>query len=200
MKTLLQVALALVAFGILLVVYLDRPALAFLPTRPDAVDQGLHVMAALFIVALALERAIEVYVATFRNARAIQLKHAVERADEDRKFLEEDKKLVGDARDAKAKGLMDTHAAARWELVAFRSETQVYTMRLGLILGLAISALGFRVMQQLVTAIPDANAFQAAAFRGLDVAITGGLLAGGSKGIHAITQAIGGLTQAGKKQ
>ena len=123
-------------------------------------------LTALLIVSLILERALEVFVTTWRGPAA-------------KKMGEEMKSLTG--ADRERKGLEKTE---------YKSSTQRVALWTGLTLGLLVSAVGIRTLQALVdpTALDQLPKAQAAAFSLLDVLLTGGLIAGGSEGIHKITQ------------
>ena len=58
----------------------------------------------------------------------------------------------------------------------------------GLFVGIIISSLWIRTLNQLVTteSIQSLPSLQSSAFRFIDVLLTGGLIAGGSDGIHKI--------------
>ena len=130
------------------------------------------------LVALFLERALEVFVNTWRSPQAdlldLQLKQAKE-------------KLTSTPTDTAA---LNTVSAVPEALLTYRAETRRLAMWAALILGFTVSAIGIRTLQPLIEpgTLEKLPKIQVGAFRLLDVFLTGGLIAGGSQGIHKITQ------------
>lgn len=74
-------------------------------------------------------------------------------------------------------------------LLPFRARTLKVSTWVGLTIGVAVSAAGFRFLAQLVSVPTDAaflNSGQYQCFLGVDMLLTGAVLAGGSKLIHNI--------------
>jgi hypothetical protein len=193
-KTVLLVlgALVLVLSG---AVYLGLQALELSENAPQMVWNALT---ALFLVALTFERALEVLVTTFREPGAIPLKYEVERVQERLDFIPKDTRLPAATKLDVETQLVEEHARARKALDEYKSGTQVVSLAVSLVGAVIVSAVGFRVLATVVASTPAQGTFQGAAFAVIDVLLTGGLIAGGSKGIHALTQAVGEVLDAAR--
>jgi hypothetical protein len=118
------------------------------------------------LIALFLERALEVFVNTWRGPKQDDL---------DRKVQDAEPASLQTAKQAQADYKSNTRRIALW--TAFG-------------LGILVSAVGIRTLQSLIQAdaLGSLPKFQVGTFRLLDVFLTGGLIAGGSEGIHKLTQ------------
>lgn len=141
-------------------------------------------LGALFVIALFMERAMEVYIATTR---------APEAAEMDWK-IKEQKESIKTLKASDPAGNTEKEQDALKQIEKERMEYKLETMRISLwwatLLGLLISAAGVRTLgtfveQSTLNALPE---FQRAMFYAMDVIITGGLIAGGSDGIHKMTK------------
>jgi len=126
----------------------------------------------LFLVALLIERSLEVYINAWsgRGKGSASLQLAVDKA-----------KRLPDSDNTKT----DKLNQAQDDLSNYKSGTQQITLPIALVLGIAMSALGIRCLGNLVA--PDAFAghdTQHAWFTVADVLLTGALLGGGSDFIH----------------
>ncbi len=144
--------------------------------RTLSVQEVTELVAPAFMAALFIERVIEVFVSIARGEAARQLRVASESAErraERPKASDEDRYAS---------------TVARKRLASFRSETQNVTLVFGVALGLVLSVLGIRVLEQLVPAdmVASAAAWQRSGFRMFDVVVTGGLIGGGADGIHKL--------------
>jgi hypothetical protein len=126
----------------------------------------------LFIVALFLERAVEVIISTLRDAEASVLESAVDAANQ--KIADQAKIMPGGT--AYLKELQD----AQRVLLGYRTETKEIALCTSFVLGLFVSLAGVRALDSVVNAIPAANWL----FSTADIVITGAVLAGGSDAIH----------------
>ncbi|MBG1271158.1 hypothetical protein [Nostoc sp. WHI] len=70
---------------------------------------------------------------------------------------------------------------------AYKSDTRTIALWTSLLFGLLISAIGIRSIEPLIV-IDFNNPIQVVIFRCLDALLTGGLIAGGSEGIHKLIQ------------
>ena len=138
----------------------------------DDLGEFTTFIAPLFLIALFLERALEVIVMTFMGPRRIELEHHYD-------FLPK----IG-AEGAK----VDDIFKAKLELERHKAKSLKLSLILGALLGLCVSAAGIRVLEPLVDPVSfnKLDAFQRVWFAGLDIVITGALLAGGSEGLHKI--------------
>jgi hypothetical protein len=157
-------------------------------------------LTALFLVSLTFERALEVLVTTFREPGAISLGYEVERVQERLDFIPKDTRLQAEAKLVEEEQLVKQHAAARATLDDYKSATRVVSLAVSLFGAILVSAVGFRVLATVVTSPPPRGTFQGGAFGIVDVLVTAGLIAGGSKGIHALTQAVGEVLDAARER
>lgn len=144
---------------------------------PDVV----RVLAVLFLVALLAERALEIFVGTWRSPGMNQLElvvHAVEhRLARLRARSRPDSRALRGA-------TAELEDAKRQER-QYRCVTRQIALWVGLTLGLLVSGVGLRALETLID--PNGwSASQASAFRLVDVVLTSGVIAGGSEGIHRI--------------
>ncbi|MDP3766509.1 MAG: hypothetical protein Q8S13_00705, partial [Dehalococcoidia bacterium] len=130
----------------------------------------VETMAPLVLVSLFIERALEVFMTTWRGPEAARLAH--------------------EARQASA-GVEGAPPTAGVNLVAYRASTQRVAFLSGIALGVIVSALGVRGLEQFV----DASTFSLLSplqrdwFKGADVLLTGAVLGGGADGLHKIVAA-----------
>ncbi|MEH2376269.1 hypothetical protein [Nostoc sp.] len=82
---------------------------------------------------------------------------------------------------------------------AYKSDTRTIALWTSLLFGLLISAIGIRSIEPLVVIDLD-NPIQVVIFRCLDAFLTGGLIAGGSEGIHKLIKVFIDFMQATSKQ
>lgn len=82
---------------------------------------------------------------------------------------------------------------------AYKSDTRTIALWTSLLFGLLISAIGIRSIEPLVV-IDFSNPIQIVIFRCLDGLLTGGLIAGGSEGIHKLIQVFIDFMEATSKQ
>ncbi|WP_392535009.1 hypothetical protein [Nostoc sp. C117] len=82
---------------------------------------------------------------------------------------------------------------------AYKADTRTIALWTSLLFGLLISAIGIRSIEPLVI-LDLNNQIQVVLFRSLDALLTGGLIAGGSEGIHQIIQVFINFMEATSKQ
>lgn len=82
---------------------------------------------------------------------------------------------------------------------AYKSDTRTIALWTSLLFGLLISAIGVRSIEPLLVIDLD-NPIQVVIFRCLDVFLTGGLIAGGSEGIHKLIKVFLDFMEATSKQ
>jgi hypothetical protein len=142
-----------------------------------------QVLAILFMVALLAERALEIFVGTWRSPGATQLELAVSILEDEIARLEKLPEPDHAALAAARAGLEDARRQER----QYRCVTRQTVLWVGLGVGLLVSAVGCRALEVLVDpSLQDWSAAQGNAFRLVDVMLTGGVIAGGSEGIHRI--------------
>ena len=145
-------------------------------------DKALAALGTLFIVAIFVERAQQVYLTAWRGMDKAKQKAEIEQleqlvqsgensADTDEESLQLDKARLQSAKEVRLEYRQDT------ERIAFLG---------GLTLGILISFVGPRILSEVIVFHGDLGSWQAPIFHGVDILITGGLLGGGSQGIHKI--------------
>ena len=133
----------------------------------------------LYIVALFVERALEVLVKTWRQGGRVR--------------LEQERSLVNDSASALAEKEKD--------LAAYKAGTQRRALLVGLTLGLLVSLSGVRLLGPIFELdAAGSSTFQAAAFNFTDIVITAGLIAGGSSTIHELMALIDDFLKASRNR
>lgn len=89
--------------------------------------------------------------------------------------------------------------AKEHQRAAYKSDTRIIALWTSLLFGLLISAIGIRSIEPLVIMDSD-NPMQVIIFRCLDALLTGGLIAGGSEGIHKLIKVFTDFMEATSKQ
>lgn len=147
---------AMAALGVIWV-SAERPAvLAFLPTTGA---QVVDLLLPLFLIALFIERAVEVFVTAWRAPRESVLKAEV-----------------------KAGNLPPR------QLGSYKTQTKQVAFLVALVFGITTAAMGFRIIAQLIdpAALAAGTGIQRGVFVLIDTLLTAGLLAGGAEGLHRI--------------
>jgi len=155
-------ALLVPAFGVFLVLWRKPIHNVPFPTFPRENIIGL--LTGLIVIALFIERAVEVLLAPLRQPTCNIMK---ETARNERVILPKERVTE----------LLDTER----QLVAFKGQTRRFASLMGLALGMAISASGVRGLASLLDAKNCCTLFNV-----LDVLLTGAILAGGADGLHRI--------------
>lgn len=124
----------------------------------------------LFLVALLIERSLEVFLTTLRGPEAANLQRKVDKATQFAAADPTQLPKVQEAQDA---------------LATYKSVTQQIAMPVALVLGLLISAIGVRCLGNLVADnIFKDHPLQKEWFTCSDVLLTGALVGGGSDFVH----------------
>ena len=191
--------------------------------RPFGVNEVSQLLTFLVLISLFLERALEVFITTWRGPREQELDNEIqnnERVMAEKKELRDTKleqpeafmkttELTQAPRKLKKEVAVEASttesdkltAEMNLELIklktnqqlrsAYKSQTRKIAMWTALLVGLIISGVGVHSLDTLVEPLALANPYsniQLFMFRCLDTLLTGGLIAGGSDGIHKITQ------------
>lgn len=149
-------------------------------------------LGSLMVLALFLERALEVFVATSRSPGAIDLDTRIE-------CMEKEIATLGEAGEKEKIGNAKTKLAdLEKQRVIYKSETRKVSLWLALAFGILVSAVGIRTLGSLVTEqdLRSLAGLQKSLFDLVDVFVTGGLLAGGSDGIHQLAKIYTNYTEA----
>ncbi|MCZ6856072.1 MAG: hypothetical protein O7G86_19320 [Gammaproteobacteria bacterium] len=168
---------------------------AITPTEPDELNLTA-LLAGLFLAALFIERSLEIYIRAFRAGPRTRMMNEIEFLKEDVEEL----KAISNPTDPQLSSLAECKnqlVEKTHDLQRHRSKSEAIALQLGLVLGLVVSIAGLRALSVLFSAdgLSDDVIFgswtQKHLFNFADVVLTAGMLGGGSKGIHALTQIIG---------
>ena len=168
-------ALLVVALGIVVVVEGDSLAAAVVAAGERPFLTALMQLGILYIVALFVERSLEVLLKAWRQGEKTRLEAQVRTSEE------------------------DGRAAAETALREYRAGTQRRALLAGLTLGLMVSLAGVRLLGPIFD-LSAASSFQRALFQFTDIILTAGLIAGGSAAIHELMALIDDLLRAGRKR
>ena len=178
MKTKMGGAIVFLVIIVALVITFSGSAPGVVAFKSITRDSVLGVLTWLFIVALFIERAVEVIVSTIRDAGADALQHEVEAAQD---------KIDAQTKVTPASlPYLDPLHAAQKRLLEYRSATKELAMCISFVISIFVSVAGVRSFGSIVEAVPPANwVFPAA-----DIIVTGAVLAGGSDAIHQMMNVI----------
>lgn len=195
--------------------------LNFVPVTYDAV---VDLLTPVFLVALFVERALEVFVSTGRKLGRAEKDRALDRAKEKIAQLNARLKMFRDQLDAPGtanltpaertavqdriqniNGILPEDQRklrnAQAHLDDYKDETARIAFVIGTLFGLVIALAGLRVVTPLVDfELANWGWFQLFLFHSLDVLLTAGLLAGGASGIHQIIMVFGDFTAQTRKK
>jgi hypothetical protein len=160
------------------------PPVGFKPLTPQAFA-GL--IGWLFVVALFVERAVEVVVMIFRDQQSDQLDEAEEHAVRVVKTaIKKAAALAGDNTAALAvEAVRQALFTARQNKLVYRAETKEIALLISFVFSVFVSLAGVRALHGLLLdATPTGNLFTVA-----DIVVTGAMLAGGTEGIHRMANA-----------
>lgn len=148
-------------------------AIRFKDFSPAEFTQQLLPLA---LVALFIERSLEVFLTTWRGGKAAQLEREIEKATE-----------LAKADPTKAPGVHISQDT----LTDYKSATKRIALPAALVLGILISALGIRGLGTLVDPkvfndISIIAAQQRSLFNAMDVLLTGSVIGGGSDFVHKL--------------
>jgi hypothetical protein len=152
-----------------------------LPLKEGAISHIGAFLGVAMVISLFLERAIEVFISVWRNPDAVGLDVQLERAEQSLKEAIDSQSI---------RQLQAEQAALKIKRARYKVDTQTLAMWVGFFSGLLISVAGLRCLEGMVkiealTNWPEKQQFL---FRLVDVLLTGGLLAGGSEGLHKVAQ------------
>ncbi|MCD6162933.1 MAG: hypothetical protein J7K40_11040 [candidate division Zixibacteria bacterium] len=169
----------IIAATILILTVIFKPI--NIPYWEFSTDKILALMIALLLISLFLERTIEVIIKVFMGKRKQELVSIINLEKQKARL----KQGVGDA------PATDIQIEATQEMKMHINNTKRLALLIGFILGISISALGIRTLQQIINqdVFITAGNLQRSLFVGMDTLITGALLGGGSNGIHKILDA-----------
>jgi hypothetical protein len=147
----------------------------------------LSLLGTLFVVTLFVERAQEVILTNWRafGSEALDLKRNGLRSRIARIEQRADPSDEHELRE-----FQNQLAALDLEKLRYRAQTRIYALRIGIVMGVAVSLAGVRTLGALMPE-PIWAEFalaQQLIFHTLDIVITGGVIAGGSDGVHKMAE------------
>jgi hypothetical protein len=174
-------------------------------TCPDAVNfrelpiaTVLQMLVSVAFVAAVLERALEVFLTAWRGPDAANFDLKLQHSSNEVKRLSDAVNAALKRQDADSvtaqsgewREALKASKNAQEERTKYKSATQRLALWVGLVFGLIVAGVGFRILHTLVdqTAFANLSRFQQGAFRWTDILLTGGLIAGGSDGIHKLAE------------
>jgi hypothetical protein len=158
------VLLLVAAVAAVLAVFSGPKALAFWPL--ENASDFLQRITPLFLVALFVERALEVFMTAWRGQGEKQLKVKSRHVAADGK------------------------QAADLDLTLYKTDTQRIAFSAGIALGVIISAVGIRSLSLFIYGddIDALTGWQRSLFTAVDVLVTGAVIGGGADGLHKIVK------------
>lgn len=182
-----------VAIALSLPIWLTPDHVAF---RDIGITKVMELLTLLLFIALFLERALEVFVLTLRGPDEARLGLEVKELENK---LNNPKKDQSDTEKAE---LDKAFEKSKLKRIEYKSETRRIALWIGLTLGILISAVGIQALQTLVDidTLGSLSKAQLTAFRLMDVLLTGGIIAGGSEGIHKLISVYNSFMDASAKR
>lgn len=154
-----------------------------MPFSPFDVHVVLNVLGGLFMVALMMERAVEVIISVLRDADAQVLTSAI--ASTTASLAEA--KLEVPASGTKIDALTVLLSVQKKALDDYRIDTRETTYCISFTLGVALALVGVRGLIGLLSPPPGPVSGW---FKLVDILVTGAVIAGGSDGIHKMVKAV----------
>jgi hypothetical protein len=189
----IAVAVVLLAFGI--AVGVMTGALTIKPVTAQNVRALLQTM---FVVALFIERALEVFVSAWRDPGAAPLEAAAETAQEALK------QAIASGVPSAIQAAQQALDAAEAALKVYKAETKRIALSAAIVVGVLVAAAGLRTFETFVELRASHQGswdeIAGALFNAVNVVITGGLLGGGSDLIHKILKVITDFLQQTSKR
>ena len=156
---------------------------------PSAVGQ---LLATFFVLALFVERTLEVFITAWRGEETVKRESEVAAVQA---------ALVPDPANPALEAMKaEMKAKSDW-LIEYKCETQAIALRCGLVLGILVAAVAVRAFPTFVELPASANptvwvARQSVTLKVLDTLISGGIIGGGSEAIHKMMNVITGFFDA----
>ena len=148
-------------------------------------ERVLDALGTLLIVALFVERAQQVLVAAWRGIQRAAIEERINR------YVGWQEKAAQLGASFETKKRIEFGLRTSQGLLAhYRATTRRLILPVGLFLGILIAAVGPRILSEVLEPLDDITGLQAGLFALADVVITGGLIGGGSEGIHKLVVVI----------
>ena len=167
-------ALCGTALAVVVIVYRDSLTPA-VPTGEELFLTALGQLGILYIIALFVERSLEVLIKAWRQGGKSRIEEKVRTAAESQR------------------------SAVESELQEYRAGTQKRALLLGLTFGIMISLSGVRLLASIFELGAHAASVQQAVFHFTDIVLTAGLIGGGSATIHMLMTLIDDFLKASRR-
>jgi len=181
----ISLLVVIILVSVLLAVFKPVPVVL----KPIVLAEVTQLLTSLILVALFLERAMEVFITVLRGPEAKLLEAELRGAQREKIALNKTPQGTPGLEEKMANNLV-RESTCQKNFTQYKSVTQRYALWAGFIAGLAISLVGVRTLNTLIT--PESYAALGAQqknfFDAFDILISGGLIAGGSDGLHKILQ------------
>lgn len=174
-----RIWLALLVLALAIVVFSMGDSLKAVETKEGEAPflTALTQLGILYVVALFVERSLEVFMKAWRQGGKSRLEEAAGLAQE------------------------DARVEAKKALEEYRVGTQRWALLAGLTLGILVSLSGVRLLAPIFEFdVSDGWSFQQAVFQFTDIVVTAGLIAGGSKTIHELMALVDDFLKASRKR
>ena len=174
-----RIWLALLALALAVLVFAFGDSLKPVGTKEGAAPflTALTQLGILYVVALFVERSLEVFIKAWRQSGKSRLEVKAQSAEE------------------------GTKEEAEKELEEYRAGTQRRALLVGLTLGALVSLSGVRLLGPIFEFEgADGWSFQQAVFQFTDIIVTAGLIAGGSKTVHELMALVDNFLKASRKR
>ncbi|MHC4435036.1 MAG: hypothetical protein ACYTBS_24630 [Planctomycetota bacterium] len=173
--------------ALLIALILSAPlylSLELIEFKADNTDHLWPLLASLGIIAIIIERSLEIFLTAFRAQRSEEMDLEIRGI--------KDRISKASPGGQKASKLTESLEGLQQKKLKRSSGTRVYSLWSGLFVGILVSAVGIRSLQTLIDpeAFREADSYQRALFTLVDVLLTGGILAGGSDGIHKLVEVL----------
>jgi hypothetical protein len=147
----------------------------------------------IFVISVFLERTQEVFVSAWRELKRHQLDHELEVAQQE---LARARQAGGSDVIKDAEELL---AQKKWCVNRYKAQTRKHAFLLSLCGGVIISAVGVRILYPLMSWDIEFTGQQKFFFNLVDIFLTGGLIGGGSDGVHQVMNVITNRAKATNK-
>jgi len=155
----------------------------------DSVIENVNkILILLLFISLIFERSLDVVLTTIREPKVIDFRNQIMKYEEDLKWLPDDKDLPAEVKKSRLDGLMANLDKSRTRYTEYNSETKKIFLLISFTMGIIISLIGIRILPSIVKTA-NIDGYRILIIKFIDIILTGGFIAGGSKGINSIFDA-----------
>lgn len=164
---------------LLIIAVILGPKVVFLPTKDFGIGDVTKLLGRFFVLALFVERTLEVFITAWRGEKTVKLEQALKNAKASLQSPP-DQPVPQEVKEAAEK------------LAEYKCETQSIALRSGLVLGILIAAVGVRSFNVFIdeSKIQWVYSLHKYMYNFLDILISGGIIGGGSEAIHKLMNVI----------